>query len=155
MKPNPALGLIFLAMVLAVPTAAQNVSAEASPPGAPPPPAKADPPPVVVVPASPPVALPETQNVVEAAPEPEPRAAPPPPVTIQPDAAYPNGFADPADPFANDIAAYDQRESGFPWGLLGLLGLFGLIPLFRGGRVRTVYVEEEPRRVVKREVIEE
>jgi hypothetical protein len=81
----------------------------------------------------------------------------PPPVTIQPDVAYPNGFADPADPFANDLAlSYRQRE-GFPWGLLGLLGLLGLIPLIRGnGRVRTVYVErdEAPRRVV-RERIEE
>jgi hypothetical protein len=77
---------------------------------------------------------------------------------IQPDVAYPNGFADPADPFANDMAlSYRQRE-GFPWGLLGLLGLLGLIPLIRGnGRVRTVYVErdEEPRRVVRRERIEE
>ena len=92
--------------------------------------------------------------------QPAPQAAPPPPpvTTIQPDIAYPNGFADPADPFANDIAlSYRQRE-GFPWGLLGLLGLLGLIPLIRGnGRVRTVYVErdEEPRRVVRRERIED
>jgi hypothetical protein len=53
--------------------------------------------------------------------------------------------------------SYRQRE-GFPWGLLGLLGLLGLIPLIRGnGRVRTVYVErdEEPRRVVRRDRIEE
>ena len=75
------------------------------------------------------------------------------PVTISPDAAYPNGFADPADPFANEMRAYNDQQGGFDWGLLGLLGLLGLIPLIRGnGRVRTVYVErdDEPRRVVRR-----
>lgn len=103
---------------------------------------------VTVEPAQPVIVTPQVQA-----------APPPPPVTaIQPDVAYPNGFADPADPFANDVAlSYRQRE-GFPWGLLGLLGLLGLIPLIRGnGRVRTVYVErdDEPRRVVRRERIEE
>jgi hypothetical protein len=103
---------------------------------------------------------------VETAPPPPPvivQQAPPPvqqaPVTISPDAAYPNGFADPADPFANDLARdYRREQGGFDWGLLGLLGLLGLIPLIRGnGRVRTVYVErdDEPRRVVRRERIEE
>jgi hypothetical protein len=91
-------------------------------------------------PAAPPV-------IVQQAPPPVQQA----PVTIAPDAAYPNGFADPADPFANDLARdYRAQQSGFDWGLLGLLGLLGLIPLIRGnGRVRTVYVErdDEPRRV--------
>ncbi|HEV2816399.1 MAG TPA: hypothetical protein VGW40_04150 [Allosphingosinicella sp.] len=146
-----------LALALAIPAAAQNSSAEppgtttATPPKtepAPPattPPAATTPVPVTVEPAQPIIVAPPVQQA-------------PPPVTIQPDVAYPNGFADPADPFANDLAlSYRQRE-GFPWGLLGLLGLLGLIPLIRGnGRVRTVYVErdEEPRRVVRRERIEE
>ena len=73
------------------------------------------------------------------------------PVTIQPDAQYPNGFQDPADPFANELRAYRDEQQGFPWGLLGLLGLLGLIPLIRGnGAVRTVYVErDDPRRVIR------
>ena len=146
-----------LALVLALPASAQNSSAE--PPGAglanppktePAPPAPAPPPATTPVP----VTVERAQPVIVAPPV----QAAPPPVTIQPDVAYPNGFADPADPFANDLAlSYRQRE-GFPWGLLGLLGLLGLIPLIRGnGRVRTVYVErdEEPRRVVRRERIDE
>jgi len=84
--------------------------------------------------------------------------APPPPVTISPDAAYPNGFADPADPFGNDMSFARQTGGGFPWGLLGLLGLLGLIPLFRRSDrlVRTVYVDrDEPRRVIREERVEE
>lgn len=146
-----------LALALAAPAAAQNSSAE--PPGggtnppkaepatpAPAPPPATTPVPVTVEPAQPVIVTPPVQQV-------------PPPVAIQPDVAYPNGFADPADPFANDLAlSYRQRE-GFPWGLLGLLGLLGLIPLIRGGngRVRTVYVErdEAPRRVVRERIEEE
>ena len=93
------------------------------------------------------------------------------PVTIDPDAAYPNGFADPADPFANDMSLAYREERGFDWGLLGLLGLFGLIPLFRqrDRYARTVYMErdepparravdrddEPPRRVVRNERIDD
>jgi hypothetical protein len=127
-------------MTLAVPAPPPMIAPMTAPP---PPPAPA---PVTVTPAQPVIVSPPVQTA-------------PPPVTIQPDVAYPNGFADPADPFANDLAlSYRQRE-GFPWGLLGLLGLLGLIPLIRGGngRVRTVYVErdDEPRRVVRRDRIEE
>jgi hypothetical protein len=159
MKPSPIV-LAALVLVSAAPAAAQNGSAEPPITSSPPTP-KSEPPattttssgtttvPVTVQPAQP----------VVVQPIPAPAPPPPAPVTIQPDAAYPNGFADPADPFANDIAlSYRQRE-GFPWGLLGLLGLLGLIPLVRGnGRVRTVYVERddgEPRRVVRRERIDD
>ena len=78
----------------------------------------------------------------------------PEPVTIDPDAAYPNGFADPPDPFANELADRQRQAPGFPWGLLGLLGLFGLIPLFRrGGKTRTVYVDRnDPKRVLREEI---
>jgi hypothetical protein len=78
-------------------------------------------------------------------------------VTIDPDAAYPNGFADPPDPFANDLSQAQRESRGFPWGLLGLLGLLGLIPLFRrrGGKTRTVYVDsQDPKRVLREEVEE-
>ena len=76
-------------------------------------------------------------------------------MTIDPDAAYPNGFADPPDPFANDMSQAQRENRGFPWGLLGLLGLLGLIPLFRrrGGTTRTVYVDRsDPKRVLREEV---
>jgi hypothetical protein len=75
---------------------------------------------------------------------------------IDPDAAYPNGFADPPDPFANEIADARRERSGFPWGMLGLLGLLGLVPLFRrGGKTRTVYVDRnDPKRVLREEVDE-
>jgi hypothetical protein len=76
-------------------------------------------------------------------------------VMIQPDVAYPNGFADPAE---NYLVAPIPGRQGYPWGLLGLLGLLGLIPLIRGnGRVRTVYVERDdpPRRVVRERIEEE
>ena len=79
-------------------------------------------------------------------------------MTISPDAAYPNGFADPEDPFGNDMSLADHGEGGgFPWGLLGLLGLLGLIPLFRksGRTTRTVYVDrDDPTRVIREEVEE-
>jgi hypothetical protein len=145
-----------LALALAAPVAAQNSSAE--PPGGANPP-KADP--ATPAPAPPPATTPVPVTVEPAQPVviTPPVQAAPAPVAIQPDVAYPNGFADPADPFANDLAlSYRQRE-GFPWGLLGLLGLLGLIPLIRGGngRVRTVYVErdEAPRRVVRERIEEE
>jgi hypothetical protein len=120
---------------------------------APPPPTKAEPAPPATTPAVTPVPV-ETapaENVVvvrETAPP------PPEPVSIDPDAAYPNGFADPADPFGNDMSLARQQQGGFSWGLLGLLGLLGLIPLFRGsGRTtRTVYVDrDDPRRVLREE----
>ena len=145
------------ALVLAAPVAAQNGSADqgttttitsnpsrtsnASP--------KAEPMPPTVpatTPAPPPVTPPPTtapaQPVVVAPPPPQP--VPQQPIAIQPDVAYPNGFQDPSDPFANDMALANRNRQGFPWGLLGLLGLLGLIPLCRGnGRVRTVYVERD------------
>ena len=95
------------------------------------------------------------QNVTAATPT--PTAPPPAPVEINPDAAYPNGFADPIDPAATNFQ--DARsESRFSWGLLGLLGLLGLVPLFRrSGRVsRTVYVDrDDPKRVLREERIED
>jgi hypothetical protein len=156
MKPSLA-AAAALALALAGPATAQNstepapapsstTKVEPAPPIEPAPPSSSST--VTVEPAQPVVVTPQVQT-----------APPPPPVTtIQPDVAYPNGFADPADPFANDVAlSYRQRE-GFPWGLLGLLGLLGLVPLFRDARRRTVYVErddEAPRRVVRRERIED
>jgi hypothetical protein len=156
-KPSLAAALA-LALALAGPAAAQNSSEPAPAPSSTP---KVEPAPpiepasspspsstVTVEPAQPVIVTPQVQT-----------APPPPPVTtIQPDIAYPNGFADPADPFANDLALRYQQREGFPWGLLGLLGLLGLIPLLRDGRRRTVYVErddDEPRRVVRRERIED
>ena len=159
------------ALALAAPAAAQNGSgdqgttttitsnpsrtgslsqkAEPMPPTVPattPSPATVTPPPATAAPAQPVVVTPPPQPV------------PQQPVAIQPDVAYPNGFQDPNDPFANDMALANRNRQGFPWGLLGLLGLLGLIPLFRGnGRVRTVYVERDdaPRRVVRERIEEE
>lgn len=137
----PLAALLFAAL----PAAAQNTSASA--PGPAP---KAEPAPV-------PSATAPTGNVVAPA-QPEPQVAPSPTpqqpsmqtLPIQPDAQYPNGFQDPADPFANEYQAYREEQQGFPWGLLGLLGLLGLIPLIRGNGARTVYVErDEPRRVLR------
>lgn len=153
-----------LALVLAVPAAAQNGSADqgttttiTSNPSQ-----KAETTPPTTAPANPapattpvPVTVEPAQPVVVAPPV---QAPPQQPVMIQPDVAYPNGFADPNDPFANDMALANRNRQGFPWGLLGLLGLLGLIPLFRGnGRVRTVYVERDdtPRRVVRERIEEE
>jgi hypothetical protein len=135
----------------AAPAAAQNSTAPT--PAAPAP--KVEPAPA---PATP------TGNVVQPAqpaapvePTPAPQQPPMQAMPIQPDQAYPNGFQDPNDPFANEMRAYREEQQGFPWGLLGLLGLLGLIPLVRGnGAVRTVYVErEEPRRVVRERVEED
>ena len=128
-----------LAALAAGSAAAQNsadpvtvppVEVPAPPPPPPAAPAPAPAPPSVVVPSAPP---------------------PPAPVTIDPDAAYPNGFADPLDPNATNLSlGYQEQDGGFDWGLLGLLGLFGLIPLFRDrgtyARRRYVEYEDEPRR---------
>ena len=152
-------GTAILALA-ALPAAAQNSSSNPPTVSAPPPASTgtsgttpASPPPAggTTTPSAPPETAPAAPPVIV-------QQAPPPvqqtPVTIAPDVAYPNGFADPADPFANDMArSYGAQQGGFDWGLLGLLGLLGLIPLIRGnGWVRTVYVErdDEPRRVVRR-----
>ena len=154
------IAIIFLAFgaAVAAPALAQNSSA--APPAVPAPPLKAETPPATT--AAPPAtsATPETVAPAEPPPtvviQPAPQPAPQQPIAISPDAAYPNGFADPADPFANQASAYNDNQGGFDWGLLGLLGLLGLIPLIRGNGRRTIYVErEEPRRVVRREEIEE
>lgn len=149
-----SLAIALVLTVTAAPSAAQNTTEP--PVVATPPPTKAEPAPPTT---TPPVTTPEpaetepAQNVVvvrETAPPPEP-------VTIDPDAAYPNGFADPADPFGNDLSLARQEQSGFPWGLLGLLGLLGLVPLFRrsGHTTRTVYVDrDDPRRVMREEIQE-
>jgi hypothetical protein len=153
-----AVKLIPAALILAsaVPVAAQNGSAEPPASATAAPGQKTEPAPATTTAATPvPVTVEPAQPIIVAPPV---QTVPQQPVTIQPDVAYPNGFADPADPFANDLAlSYRQRE-GFPWGLLGLLGLLGLIPLIRGnGRVRTVYVErdEAPRRVVRERIEDE
>lgn len=147
------LAIGFIAILAAVPAAAQNSSTSAPAANAPPP-------------AS---ATPTVSNSIAAAPAPAPETTPaaPPvvvqqapapvqqvPVAISPDAQYPNGFQDPNDPFANEARAYSDQQKGFDWGLLGLLGLLGLIPLIRGnGAARTIYVErEEPRRVVRERI---
>lgn len=147
----PALIAAFLA-ASPMPALAQNSSGAA--------PASA-PPPKVETPAStaaPPAATPaETVQPTEPAPAVVIQPAPvqQQPVTISPDAAYPNGFADPADPFANEASAYNDSQGGFDWGLLGLLGLLGMIPLIRGNGRRTIYVErDEPRRVVRERIDE-
>ncbi len=142
--------VLVLAFVAAS-VAAQNTAEPAT--VAPPPPTKAEPAPPVTsstVTPAPTEAEPAPEVVVvreTAPPAPEP-------VTIDPDAAYPNGFADPADPFGNDMSLARRDQGGFSWGLLGLLGLFGLIPLFRnsGRTTRTVYVDrDDPRRVLREE----
>jgi len=159
MQPRNVLVAVAALAALAAPAAAQNTIAQ-PPAGAPAQPPKTETPPAAgttppatnapapVVPAAPP------EVVVVPQPQPAPQEA----ITIDPDVAYPNGFADPAEPFANDMSLAYRESSGFDWGLLGLLGLLGLIPLFRRNRyARTVYVEsdDEPRRVVRRERIEE
>ena len=149
-----SLAIALFLTVAATPAAAQNTiepstsvppptKAEPAPPTTTPPPTSEEP--ITEEPAEAPVV------VREAPPAPEP-------VTIDADAAYPNGFADPADPFGNDLSLARQERSGFPWGLLGLLGLLGLIPLFRrsGHMTRTVYVDrDDPRRVIREERLEE
>ncbi|HYN46204.1 MAG TPA: hypothetical protein VES64_05890 [Allosphingosinicella sp.] len=148
----PAL-IAAILTALPLPALAQNSSGTAPAPSAPP---KTETPPATTPPSATP---PETVQPAEPAPtivvQPAPQAAPQQPVTISPDAAYPNGFADPADPFANEASAYNDNQGGFDWGLLGLLGLLGLIPLIRGNGRRTIYVErDEPRRVVRERIDE-
>lgn len=157
--PIPVLALAALAS-LSAPAAAQNTATE-PPLVAPPPPSRneAPPPATTAPPASttPPVTV-EPAPPVVIVPQAQPEPAPPEPVTIDPDAAYPNGFADPADPFGNDMSLAYREEGGFDWGLLGLLGLLGLIPLFRGAGRRVVYVERDdlpPRRTLREERREE
>ena len=147
-----AIGCLAM-LILAAPAVAQN-SSSAAPSTAAPAPSTASPP-VSNSSAAAPAPAPETAPavppvVVQQAPAPVQQA----PVTISPDAAYPNGFQDPNDPFANEARAYNEQQKGFDWGLLGLLGLLGLIPLIRSnGAVRTIYVErEEPRRVVRERI---
>ncbi len=159
-------GFALASFGVAAPAAAQNSQAE--------PPVVAAPPPVARTKVDPPTTAPPPTTGAPAPAEPAPAPAAPAetvvvvpqpttpsvePMTIDPDAAYPEGFADPADPFANDMSlSYREQRSGFDWGLLGLLGLLGLIPLFRQRRDgRTVYVErdeEDGRRVVRRRIDE-
>ena len=147
-------------LLIAHPAGAQNSSAEpplvAAPPPTtepePAPPPRSDPPPSrsssEVQPVDP-VPAPSTPVIIN----PAPQTVPLEPVTLDPNAAYPDGFADPADPFSNELSvSYRQQQGGgFPWGLLGLLGLLGLTPLFRNRGERVVYVqrEEEVRRTVR------
>ena len=148
MQPRNVFILVAALAACACPAAAQNSTAE--PPVVAPAPPKPETPPV----AGTPPPAPNTLAPVEpAAPSevvvvPQPQTTPQEAIPIDPDVAYPNGFADPAEPFANDMSLAYRESSGFDWGLLGLLGLLGLIPLFRGDRyARTVYVErdDEPR----------
>ena len=108
-------------------------------------------------PATPRAETPSSPSVV-AVPVPVPQQAPPAAIELQ-DQPYPNGFADPADPFGNGMSlSYREEEDGFDWGLLGLLGLLGLIPLFRRGNgyTRVVYrdAEDDPARVIRRDRVE-
>ena len=147
-------------ILLAAPLAAQNSSAEPPVVAAPPPTTKAEPgtPPRTEPPSTgssteidpvDPVPAPSAPVIVT----PAPQTVPLEPVTIDPDAAYPEGFGDPDDPFSNELSvSYRQQQGGgFPWGLLGLLGLLGLVPLFRNRGDRVVYVQrdEEIRRPVR------
>jgi hypothetical protein len=153
--------------MIAFATAAGAQNSTEPPLVAPPPPTQTD------EPASPPASatIPRTPTPAPAQDPPDPALTSPPPptttvipdpmplpsepVTISPDVAYPNGFADPADPFGNGMSLAYREEEGFDWGLLGLLGLLGLIPLFRRGDgfARTVYREreEDPARVLRRD----
>jgi hypothetical protein len=160
MQTRPMLLAAAAILAFAAPAAAQNTTEP--PVVAPPPPAKTETPPATT---APPTTTPAPAETPAAPPPvvvvPQTQPAPMEPVTINPDAAYPNGFADPADPFANDMSLAYREQGGFDWGLLGLLGLLGLIPLFRQREryARTVYVERDdeavPRRVVRKERIDE
>jgi hypothetical protein len=149
--------LIILAFAagpaLAQPTTGTTTPAPPSAPPPPGPPATTSPPPVTIAAppvttappptAAPPVETPPVnQPVVQAAP------APPPPVELSGDVPYPNGLGDPVENFAR---ADNDRDGGFPWGLLGLLGLLGLIPWIRGTGPKTIYVEREKPRDPPRE----
>ena len=107
--------------------------------------------------ATPPAATPAVPEIVipveppPAANQPAPQAPPPPaPIDIPLDANYPNGVQDPVAPFENNAGADNDRDAGFPWGLLGLLGLVGLVPLVRGHGHRNAAVERERERTVIR-----
>jgi hypothetical protein len=155
MKLHPVAALAACLIGVAAPAPAQNSAAE-PPVVAPPPPSKTETPPPATTPPpttasepAEPAPLPETVVVV-----PQTQTVPMEPVTIDPDAAYPEGFADPADPFGNEMSLAHRRGQGFDWGLLGLLGLLGLIPIFLGrSERRIVYVDrdEAPRRSVRNE----
>jgi hypothetical protein len=151
-----ALLVVPLALAAAAALAQNSATAPATPPPAP----GAKPETPIVVLPSPPPAPPAPANEVTAAPDANETVISPPqpqvpsePMTISPDAEYPNGFADPEDPFANDAATAAREGGDFNWGLLGLLGLFGLIPLIRkSGGTRTIYVDrDDPRRVIREE----
>ena len=148
-----------LAVAFAAPAAAQNSAAAPPTVAGTPPKTEPAPPAGTAPPATTPTTTPETAEPPSRwSCQPAPQPAPQQPVTISPDAAYPNGFADPADPFANEARAYNDQQAASTGACSGLLGLLGLIPLIRGnGRARTIYVErdEEPRRVVRRERIDE
>ena len=158
LKPAFASTLAIAACAaLAAPAAAQNT---AEPPVVTAPPPKSDTPPSTTTPpatATPPVSSEPAPAPVVVVPQTAPAAPPMEPVTIDPDAAYPNGFGDPLDPNATNVAL-DYQRRGFDWGLLGLLGLLGLIPLFRDrGGQRVVYVERDdvpPRRVVREDRVD-
>lgn len=151
-------------ILLAAPAAGQNSSAEPPVVSAPPPTTEPAPPRTSTRTETPaPSPAPSTTVEVDPVPAPStpvivtpaPQTVPLEPMTIDPDAAYPEGFADPADPFSNEMSvSYRQQGGGgFPWGLLGLLGLLGLIPLFRdrGERVTYMQRDEEVRRPVRRD----
>ena len=106
---------------------------------APPPPTRTEPrtttPPATTSPTPTPAPADDPPDPVMTSPPPptvvvtpDPAPMPMEPVTISPDVAYPNGFADPADPFGNEMSLSYREEEGFDWGLLGLLGLLGLMP---------------------------
>jgi hypothetical protein len=121
----------------------------ASPPPATPPPGTTPPGPGAATPPANPPAVPEPIPPVETLPvvnQPAPQA----PAALQTidlpaNAEYPEGFQDPSG-FTNNALADNDREAGFPWGLLGLLGLLGLIPLVRGYGHRRIEREREARR---------
>jgi hypothetical protein len=165
MSPKTALAAAVSLLAVAAPAAAQNSTAPPPIITVTPPPTRTETPPAPPAPSPPATTQTPASPTEPAEPsppetvvvEPQPQRAPAEPVTIDPDAAYPEGFADPEDPFANDMADSYRQDGGFDWGLLGLLGLLGLIPLLRGPRgERIVYVErdEEPRRVVRRDRVD-
>ncbi|HYI47905.1 MAG TPA: hypothetical protein VEX35_05510 [Allosphingosinicella sp.] len=125
-----------------------------TPPATPPPAGTTPPGPAAGAPPATPPAGPEIVIPADpppAANQPAPQAPPPPaPIDIPLDAAYPNGVQDPPDPFANSVRADNDRDAGFPWGLLGLLGLLGLFPLLRGYGHRNAALERE-RTVIRRD----
>lgn len=147
--------LAAIGPALAQPGAAPARPAATSPPATTPP---ATTPPTGTAPPgpanTPPTTTPAVPEIVTVEPPPvanQPAPPPPPPevVDIPLRGDYPNGFQDPADPFANSVRADNDREAGFPWGLVGLLGLLGLVPLVRGHGHRNAAAERE-RTVIRR-----